>query len=171
LTSDEPKVRDLLRSGELDPRKVVASDTSERLFDRRERRPGGCSTRLYSSLGVKDPLAMQDQKVDERLAAAERFRAIDKQKKQVNARPKAAPPPKPVRYADTPATSPETLPAVSALSDSQSLPEDPPERPVLPTKQRKKVVGKTGRPRTVRAAPRRWEAAPSPVEAKDTSDG
>ena len=163
MTSDELKVRDLLRAGELDGRQVVASDTSQRLFDRRGRRPSGCSERLYSSLGVKDPLAMQDQKTKERLAAAERFRSIDKQKKEADTRPKSPPPPKPVRYADTQPKPLDTAPTVPVISEEQALTDEAPQRPALPTRQEQRAVGKSGRPRTVRAARRRWEAAPAPV--------
>ena len=170
MTSEEPKVRDLLRSGELDAKQVVATGTSDRLFDRKARRPGGCSARLYASLGVKDPLATQDKKAVEKLAAADRFRAIDKQKKKADTRPKAAPPPKPVRYAET---IPKPAPVAPSANETSAVEprhlNEPPERPALPIKQQQKKVGRSGRPRTVRAAPRRWEAAPSAVKVVEKS--
>lgn len=117
---------------------------------------------------MKDPLATQDQKTAERLAAAERFRVIDKQKKKADTRPKASPPPKPVRYAEV---SPEPAAAAAPVPESVSDPrlDEPPERPTLPTKHQLKKVGRSGRPRTVRAAPRRWEAAPTPTETVKTA--
>lgn len=168
LAEDEKKVRDLLRAGDLAQRAVVASGTSDRLLTRTARRPSGCSERLFSGLGVSDPLAKKGVRSSESLYAAQRFRAIDKAAKMsrptMSARPKAVPTPQPKRYADA---APAPLSTVSAAGSFDGQTSSEPVRPSLPTKSTAKSVGKTGRPRTIRSAKKQWEAAPMTVLSAD----